>query len=90
MKNEPKLLIYGNSNWLSGVPDPFSRGSKSGTSGSLTNSGLQAEDEADCYCAAWDMDLSAHAAFYPLQKGDKILLTPTYCFYQQLPAQIRL
>nr|6MNR_L Chain L, Ab DH753 light chain [Macaca mulatta]6MNS_B Chain B, Ab DH753 light chain [Macaca mulatta]6MNS_L Chain L, Ab DH753 light chain [Macaca mulatta] len=55
----PKLLIYYNDRRASGVSDRFS-GSKSGTSASLAINGLQSEDEADYYCAAWDDSLSAY------------------------------
>uniref|UniRef100_UPI0035B6ABF3 ADI-19425 Light Chain n=1 Tax=Homo sapiens TaxID=9606 RepID=UPI0035B6ABF3 len=64
----PKLLIYGNSNRPSGVPDRFS-GSKSGTSASLAITGLQAEDEADYYCQSYDSSLSG---FYVFGTGTKL------------------
>ncbi|XP_068017981.1 immunoglobulin lambda-like polypeptide 1 [Melanerpes formicivorus] len=49
----PLTVIYYNTNRPSDIPSRFS-GSKSGTTGTLTITGVQAEDEAVYYCGGYD------------------------------------
>ena len=72
----PRTLIYGSTSRASGVPDRFS-GSKSGNTATLTISSLQAEDEADYFCATYDDSISGNTVLWARGEVRQKPLLPT-------------
>ncbi|XP_056360066.1 immunoglobulin lambda-1 light chain-like [Oenanthe melanoleuca] len=73
----PVTVIYSNSNRPSGIPSRFS-GSKSSSTGTLTITGVQAEDEAVYFCGSYDSSLcGVFGAGTTLTVKDQPTVAPT-------------
>ncbi|XP_029817050.1 immunoglobulin lambda-1 light chain-like, partial [Manacus vitellinus] len=85
----PVTVIYANSNRPLNIPSRFS-GSKSGSTATLTITGVQADDEGLYFCGSWDSSIPAgiFGAGTMLTIADRPEVAPTLYVFQPPSEQI--